>query len=366
MAFDRATPSNNLPALPPAAYVESPLVLKAALRAGRALAELKGHCLTLSNPELLLNAVSLQESKDSSEIENIVTPQDELYRAAASPDDLPGGTSSDTKEVLRYREAMYAGWNALQSHGLLTTNTLVNIVQRLKNNQDGIRRLPGTVLQNKAKQVIYTPPEGADVIRDKLHELEVFIHQDSDLDPLVRMALIHYQFEAIHPFADGNGRTGRILNVLYLMQQELLTIPVLYLSGYILANRDEYYRCLRLVTEEAQWDEWVLYLLQAVEVTAHATLAQVTALQTLRQDTYEHVRTLLPNAPPRELTDLLISYAYVKIQTLITAGVAQRQTSSAYLKVLAKAGLLRSLKMGRDIYYINHRLLDLFSASGTR
>ncbi|RZJ91053.1 MAG: Fic family protein [Hymenobacter sp.] len=364
MAFDRAKPYNDLPLLPPTLYTESAAVLKAALRAGRALAELKGYCQTLPNPELLLNAVSLQESKDSSEIENIVTTQDELYRAAASPDDLPGNTSSDTKEVLRYREAMYTGWDALKGNGLLTTNTLIKIVQRLKNNQDGIRRMPGTVLHNpKTGQIIYTPPEGEDIIRNKLHELERFIHADNDLDPLVRMALIHYQIEAIHPFADGNGRTGRILNVLYLVQQQLLTMPVLYLSAYILANRDEYYHCLRLVTEAAEWEEWVLYMLTAVDVTARETLAQVTALQALRQSTYEQVRALLPTAPAREIADLLLSYPYVKIQTLINAGVAQRQTSSNYLKALAEGGLLSSLKIGRDIYYVNDNLLRLFSTA---
>lgn len=186
MAFDKEKPYNDLPPLPPVAYSESGAVLKAALRAGRALAELKGYCQTLPNPELLLNAVSLQESKDSSEIENIVTTQDELYRAAASPDDLPGGTSYETKEVLRYREAMYTGWNALKTSGLVTTNTLIKVVQRLKNSQDSVRRLPGTALHSsKTKNVIYTPPEGEEIIRNKLRELEAFIHEDSDLDPLV-------------------------------------------------------------------------------------------------------------------------------------------------------------------------------------
>lgn len=245
MAFDKDKPYNDLPALPPAIEIESASILKATLRAGRALAELKGFCQTLPNPELLLNAVALQESKDSSEIENIVTTQDELYRAAASIDDLPGSTSNETKEVLRYREAMYTGWHSLKANGLLTTNVLVKIMQRLKDSQDGIRRIPGTALHSsKTKQVIYTPPEGEAVIRDKLHDLELFIHNGSDIDPLIKMAMIHYQFEAIHPFADGNGRTGRILNVLYLVQQDLLTLPVLYLSGYILRNKDEYYRCL--------------------------------------------------------------------------------------------------------------------------
>jgi len=364
MSFDKAKPYNDLPALPPSDYTESSAVLKAALRASRALAELKGFCQTLPNPELLLSAVSLQEGKDSSEIENIVTTQDELYRAAASPDDLPNDTSSNTKEVLRYREAMYTGWSALQNSGLLTTNTLVRVVQRLKNNEGGIRRMPGTVLHNpKTGHVIYTPPEGEAILRNKLHELEQFVHSDSELDPLVQMALIHYQFEAIHPFADGNGRTGRILNVLYLVQQELLTMPVLYLSRYILANRDDYYRCLRQVTEDGAWDEWILYMLRAVDVTARETLAQVTALQALRQDTYEQVKDLLSNAPAREITDILVSYPYVKIQTLVNAGIAKRQTSSTYLKTLAEGGLLHPLKIGRDAYYINRRLMNLFSTT---
>lgn len=363
MAFDREKPYNDLPSLPPTVHVESPSVLKATLRAGRALAELKGFCQTLPNPELLLNAVALQESKDSSEIENIVTTQDELYRAAAAPDDIPGGTSNETKEVLRYREAMYSGWNALKNNGLITTNILIRIMQRLKNSQDSVRRVPGTALHSsKTKRVIYTPPEGEAIIRDKLQALETFIHEDSELDPLIRMALIHYQFEAIHPFADGNGRTGRILNVLYLVQQELLTLPVLYLSAYILKNKDDYYKCLQQVTEEAGWEEWVLYMLRAVDITARDTLARVTALQALRQSTYEQVRALLRNAPAREIADLLLSFPYVKIQTLTSAGIAQRQTSSGYLKILAEGGLLNSLKIGRDIYYVNHRLMNLFSA----
>ena len=367
MGFDKAIPYNDLPPLPPKGYTESGAVLKAALRAGRALAELKGYCQTLPNPELLISAVSLQEGKDSSEIENIVTTQDELYRAAASPDDLPNGTSSDTKEVLRYREAMYTGWLALQNSGLLTTNTLVKVVQGLKNNQGSIRQMPGTVLHNpKTDEVIYTPPEGEAIIRSKLHELEQFIHNDSELDPLVQMALIHYQFEAIHPFADGNGRTGRILNVLYLVQQELLTLPVLYLSGYILTHRDDYYRCLRQVTEDGAWEEWVLYMLRAVDVTARETLAQVTALQALHLSTYEKVKDLLRNAPAREITDILLSYPYIKIQTLVTAGIAKRQTSSSYLKTLSEGGVLSSLKIGRDAYYINRRLMDLFNTNRTQ
>lgn len=223
-------------------------------------------------------------------------------------------------------------------------------------------RLPGTALySSKTQRIIYTPPEGELIIRDKLQALESFIHEESDLDPLVRMALIHYQFEAIHPFADGNGRTGRILNVLYLVQQELLTLPVLYLSGYILRNKDDYYRCLRQVTEEADWEAWILYMLRAVEATAHDTLARVSALQNLRQTIYEQVRSTLKNAPAREISDLLLSYPYLKIQTLVSANIAQRQTASLYLKALAEAGLLHSTKIGRDVYYINQRLMTLFS-----
>lgn len=362
MPFNKSEPYNELPPLPPFTCGESSVVLKATLRAGRALAELKGFCQTLPNPELLLNAVALQESKDSSEIENIVTTQDELYRAAASPDDLPGSTSNDTKEVLRYREAMYTGWRALKGNGLLTTNVLIKIMQRLKDSQEGIRRIPGTALySSKTSQIIYTPPEGETILRDKLQALENFIHADSEIDPLIRMALIHYQFEAIHPFADGNGRTGRILNVLYLVQQELLTLPVLYLSGYILKNKDDYYRYLRQVTEGGLWEEWILYMLKAVDVTARETLQRVTALQTLRQSTYEQVRTILGNAPSREISDLLLSYPYLKIQTLVSAGIAQRATASGYLKALHAAGLLGQFKIGRDIYYVNHHLTELFS-----
>ena len=362
MSFQRDTSYNDLPPLPPSGLLETAAVLRATLRAGRALAELKGYCQTLPEPELLLQAVALQESKDSSAIENIVTTQDELYQAAAVPDDWNSGASQPTKEVLRYREAMRLGWQLLQQTGLLTSNTMIRIMQQLKDTQEGVRRLPGTALLNaKTGAVIYTPPEGEVVIRDKLHALEVFLHAESELDPLVRMALLHYQFEAIHPFADGNGRTGRILNVLYLVQQELLTLPVLYLSGYILQHKDAYYRYLRQVTEEGRWEEWIIYMLQAVESTAHDTLARVSALQHIRQQTYQQVKTLLKTAPARELSDLMVSYPYLKIRTLESIGITRRQTAADYLRVLAEHGLLRVVKVGRDLYYINDALVNLFS-----
>ena len=362
MPFQRDTPYNDLPPLPPPGVIETAAVLKAALRAGRALAELKGYCQTLPEPELLLQAVALQESKDSSEIENIVTTQDELYQAAAVPDEWTSGVSHPTKEVLRYREAMRLSWQLLQQTGLLTSNTLIRIMQQLKDTQEGVRRLPGTALLNaKTGAVIYTPPAGEAVIRDKLQALEVFLHDESELDPLVRMALVHYQFEAIHPFADGNGRTGRILNVLYLVQQDLLTLPVLYLSGYILQHKDDYYRCLRQVTEEGRWEEWIVYMLQAVESTAHDTLARVTALQHLRQHTYDQVKAHLKTAPARELSDLMVSYPYLKIRTLASIDITRRQTAADYLRTLAEHGMLRAVKVGRDLYYINDALVDLFS-----
>src|SRR5664279_3325247 len=253
MAYNKNTPFNDLPDLPPAEFIESSEILKHLVKASRYLGELNGLCESLPDPQLLINTIVLQESKDSSAIENIVTTQDELYKAATEQ----GTASQAAKEVLSYREALYAGLEKMTvQKNLLLTNTMVGIVQTIKQNKSGIRNTPGTALKNAINgEVIYIPPCCEDVLREKLAALEQFIN-DSDislLDPLVKMAFIHYQFEAIHPFADGNGRTGRIINALYLVQQELLSQPVLYLSSYIVKYKTEYYQLLRGVTERDNW-----------------------------------------------------------------------------------------------------------------
>jgi len=358
---ERAKPFNLLPDLPPKIDLESPVLLKASIKANRLLAELKGYCQTLPDPRLLINTIVVQESKDSSEIENIVTTQDELYRAIVSTDD-PHAFSPATKEVLLYREALYHGLDTMQKRGL-TTNALVAIMQKLKNTTEEIRKMPGTKLANPVTgETIYTPPDGEDLIRRKLFALEKFIHDDKEgIDTLIKIALIHYQFEAIHPFSDGNGRTGRILNVLYLVHENLLTLPVLYLSSYIIKNKNLYYKLLREVTEKQNWNEWILFMLTSISETSTFTLQKINAIQKLKDETSAQVKSVLNNSYSRDLLDLLFSFPYVKIKVLEANGIAQRQTASVYLKKLSKAGILRPIKIGKEWYYINYRLMDIIT-----
>ena len=228
--------------------------------------------------------------------------------------------------------------------------------QRLKEVELGVRRVPGTSLKNNLGEVIYTPPEGEAVIRDKLSNLEQFIHAEDGIDPLVKMAVMHYQFEAIHPFEDGNGRTGRILNLLYLVEQKLLDIPVLFLSRYIIANRAEYYEGLRGVTERQDWETWILYMLRAVESTAQQTFDQVTRIRALIEQVREQVQQQAPAIYSKDLVEVIFKQPYTKIQFLVDAGIAKRQTASAYLQTLAGLGFLRAIKQGREMYYINDAL----------
>ena len=357
----RIEPYNQLLDLPPNVDLDSPILLKAAIKASRLLAELKGYCQTLPNPQILINTIILQESKDSSAIENIVTTQDELYRAVMSPEDRTHITSA-TKEVLMYKEALYVGLDLLKKRGL-TTNTLVSIMQKLKNTTEGIRQGTGTRLANPtSNEIIYTPPEGEELLRKKLEALEKFIHNDVDgIDPLIKLALMHYQFEAIHPFADGNGRTGRIMNVLYLVHLDLLPLPILYLSSFIIKHKNEYYRLLREVTEVSNWQEWILYILKAIMETAALSLKKIKEIQHLKEEIIITAKDVLKASYNRDLVDLLFCHPYVKIKTLEQNNIGHRQTASTYLQKLAKADVLHSLKMGKEMYYINHRLMKIIS-----
>lgn len=359
--FTRDLPYNGLPGLPPNINLETPEIFRATIRANKLLAELKGFCQTLPNPGLLLNTIVLQESKESSAIENIVTTQDELYKATLVGEMVKNQAA---KEVLQYREAMYFGIDELQKKGIITTNLLVGIMQKLRNSHEGIRRNQGTKLTNpQINQIVYTPPEGEEVIRQKLFELEKFMN-DPDyclLDPLVKMALIHYQFEAIHPFSDGNGRTGRILNILYLIQHEMIGLPVLYLSKYIIENKSDYYRLLREVTEQENWMEWVLYVVNGVAETSLTTLNKIKRILALKTEAEHDLKSALGTSFSRELIDLLFSYPYIKIGVLEENGIAKRQTASRYLKEIEKAGWLTSIPVWKEIYYINHRLIDVLS-----
>ncbi|MDI5837808.1 Fic family protein [Shewanella xiamenensis] len=352
MPLNSHQPYNELPFLPPAIELETKAVLKQAISANRVLANLRGLAAKIPNQGLLINSIVLQEARLSSEIENIVTTNDELYRAAADPD---GKTDPHTKEVLRYREALTFGFKALKDRPL-NTNLFIELVRFIKLVDIGIRAIPGTSLKNELGEVVYTPPVGEKVIRDKLSNLEQFIHADDGLDPLVKMAVMHYQFEAIHPFPDGNGRTGRILNLLYLVEQGLLDVPMLFLSRYIIAHRADYYRGLRRVTEEQDWENWLLFMLRAVEVTAQQTYDQVVRILDLMENTRERVQREAEGVYSKDLIEVIFQQPYTKIAFVVDAGIAKRQTASRYLQVLAELGVLREMPIGREKYYINDAL----------
>lgn len=349
---------NSLPNLPPQREIETRAVLKSAIDANRSLAEFKGACQRLPHPELLINSVVLQESRDSSAIENIVTTQDALYRAVISPLDA---VPSQTKEVLAYREALYHGWETMKQNGLLLGKTSVAIMQRIKQTTAGYRNTPGTQLANPTtEKIIYTPPDWRQV-PDKMADWEKFINEPSGLDPLVRMALMHYQFEAIHPFADGNGRTGRILNVLFLLNEKLITLPALYHSAYIIQHKSDYYRCLGEVTEADRWEQWILFMLDAIKETAQFTLSMIEEMLRLKAETLAQIKTLSQKLPAHELNELIFSFPYIKIKVLEDRKLAKRQAASQYLQQLAEKKILTPLKVGREIYYVNHALMDIIT-----
>ncbi len=361
MIKDINKPNNDLKKLPPEVNLETPEIFRACIKANKALAELKGCCMRLPNPEMLLNTVILQESKTSSEIENIVTTQDDLYKATL--DEIDKISNPAAKEVILYREAIYKGIELFKNRGIITANMLIEIMQTLRGTQEGIRKICGTKIANPAtKKVVYTPPEGETLIREKLSDLEKFINDDdTELDTLVKMALIHYQFEAIHPFSDGNGRTGRILNILYLIKEGLLDMPILYLSHYIIVYKSVYYKLLNNVTLDDEWADWVLYMIKAVEETAKYTLNQIEEILRLKNETEQKVKEVLQSNIYKELTELLFMHPYIKIKVLEDKGIAKRQTVSIYLKKLSEAGILNPVKLWKETYYINTALFDLLS-----
>jgi Fic family protein len=360
MTFDPDCPYNELPVLPPKAEVETRAVLKKAISAARAVAELKGVGGVIPNQALLVNTLVLQEARASSEIENIVTTNDALFRAMASS---AGATDPATKEVLRYREALWQGFNRIKKNARLNADLFVNLVQTIKEDALGIRNRLGTVIGNaRTREVIYTPPEGERVIHRMLDELERFIHAADTLDPLVKLALVHYQFEAIHPFFDGNGRTGRLINILFLIHKGLLDLPVLYLSKYIIDRKPEYYRRLRRVTENGEWEAWVLYLLEALENTSVFTRQRILAIRKLLDETLELAKRKLPaRVYSKDLIELIFHQPYTKGQFVVEAGLAERQTAAEYLKELEGIGVLVPRKVGRENLYLNVKLYELLS-----
>jgi Fic family protein len=364
MAFDPRIPYNDLPDLPPEFNAETrEILLNHLLKASRSLAELKGLCETMTEEallNLLFNTLVLQESRDSSAIENIVTTQDEIYQAVLDTENA----NPAAKEVLSYREALQSGLRLLkENQNLITTNLLTSIVQCIKQNQSGIRTQPGTILKNSITgETVYTPPCCEEEIRRKMSELEQFINLNemSPFDPLIKLAMIHYQFESIHPFSDGNGRTGRILNILYLIQQQLLPQPVLYLSSYIIDYKQDYYRLLNEVTRKGNWLDWILFITTAVNETALLSIKKIHGILELKKDMQPLVFHSLDKFGKRnELFDLMFEIPYLKIDLLVRKGIAHRETASNYLKILEKDKMLTAYKSGKSIYYINHRVMEL-------
>lgn len=361
MLFDPDRPYNDLPLLPPGKDLESKAVLKACIEARAALAELKISGQLIPNQAVLINSIPLLEAQASSEIENIVTTSDRLFRFANQPD---AQSDPATKEALRYRTALYHGFQTLKSRPV-STFTAIEVCRTIKGVDLDIRATPGTALMNQAThRVVYTPPEGASLLRDKLANWERYIHENDDVDPLIRLAVMHYQFEAIHPFTDGNGRTGRVLNLLYLTETGLLDIPVLYLSRYIIRNKLAYYDGLLAVTTDAAWEAWILFMLAAIHDTANWTSAKIRGIRDLLNRTAEQMRRELPKIYSRELAEIVFVNPYCRIADLVAAGIAKRQSASVYLKALAGLGLLVEVDAGREKIYTNPALLALLSDRG--
>jgi len=369
--WDPDRPYDDLPTLSrPGVELESRAVLKQLVPARVALAELKRSLELIPDPTMLLNTLPVLEAQASSEIEQIVTTSDELFRHLEFDGD--GAPDPETKEALRYRRALLEGLQSLEQKPL-STRTAEEICTRIRGVEMEVRRVPGTALTDPATgETVYTPPGGEARIRDLLADWERFLHGprarpgreegDDSIDPLVRMAAAHYQFEAIHPFTDGNGRTGRILNILFLVEQGLLPQPVLYMSRYIIARKREYYDRLLAVTRDGAWEEWVLFMLEAVEDTSRWTTEKVTAIRRLADHTAEYVRERLPRIYSRELVDVIFERPYARIANVVDADIVERQAASRYLKALAGIGVLRVEKSGREKLFVHPRLLDLLTS----
>ncbi|WP_455186155.1 Fic family protein [Azospirillum palustre] len=355
------SPSYSIPPLPPSTELETKAVLRAAAEAHRYLAEVKGLAAAIPNQGILIDTLSLQEAKASSAVENIVTTQDELFQADLFPE---GPRSAAAKEVALYRDALKQGFRAMHdSGGLITNNTMIAMFQTLKRTTGEFRATPGTALKNeRTGEIVYVPPQDGREIIAHMTALERFVNDDamSDLDPLVKMAVIHHQFESIHPFPDGNGRLGRILNVLYLTRVGLLDIPVLYLSRAITGSKGEYYRLLQAVREDGAWEEWVLYMLRAVASTSRTTLELIEGVRGQMTDYKHRIRSDLPKLYSQDLLNNLFRHPYTRIEFLQNDLNVTRQTAARYLDQLAEAGFLKKHQAGRNNYYINAGLVALF------
>ncbi|MFA6402205.1 MAG: Fic/DOC family N-terminal domain-containing protein [Salinivirgaceae bacterium] len=357
--MEQNAPHYKLDRLPPLREkVETIAILRQANKSTAALAELKGIAKTIPNQAMLINAIVLQEAKDSSEIENIITTQDELYKALTINKTK---ISAETKEVVNYRTAILHGFDYVKRQGFLKLNDIVSIQQELVDNKAGIRSIPGTVLKNdKTGEIVYTPPQDKSEILDLLTNfINHYNKNEEELTPLINLAILHYQFESIHPFYDGNGRTGRILNILYLILNGLIDVPILYLSSYIIENKPEYYKLLNKTNRTGEWEEWILFMLKAVESTSKNTIGKITKIKNQLDRTIEIVQQETPKIYRKELVELLFEQPYSKIDFVVNRLNVERKAASRYLRELEDIGILESQKIGRETLYINKDLIEI-------
>jgi Fic family protein len=350
----------EIPLLPPNQDIETKVVLKQLAVAHRYLALLNGKCATIPNENILINTLSLQEAKESSAIENIITTHDELYKS-----ELLESFANDAaaKEVSRYAKALRQGFQEVRNNQLITHQHILQIQQTLEQNDAGYRRNAGTVLKNeRTGEIVYTPPQDYPTIKALMDNLVEFMNDESmsDADPLIKMAIIHHRFETIHPFYDGNGRTGRIINILYLVKEDLLSLPILYMSRYIIQYKADYYHLLQQVRKDGNWEPWLLYMLKAVEETAKQSLHLVDGIKELMQQYKNSIRGKLPKIYSQDLLNCLFKHPYTKIEFLENELRVTRQTASSYLSKLCNAGLLTKLKVGKRNFYMNNPLYKLF------
>ena len=357
--FDPKQPYNNLPELPPpAAVIENREILKKCINARVALAELKQAAELIPNAAVLVNALPLLEARASSEIENIVTTTDKLFEFVDIAEDK---ADAATKEALRYRTALFEGTKMVR-RGMLTIDMAIQICSTIKGLELDIRDDSATQLSNrKTAEVVYTPPAGQKLLLQMLENWADFMHDNQDIDPLVRMAVQHYQFEAIHPFTDGNGRTGRIINILFLVEQGLLDSPILYLSRHIIQNKGDYYRLLLNVTHNQAWGDWIMFVLNGVEETCIWTTDKIKSIRELMQHTSQYVQEQLPKSYSWELVEALFKQPYCRINNLVSAGIAKRQTASVYLKQLADIGVLKEVRSGRETLFVHPKYIELLT-----
>ncbi len=358
MMWDKMGYMKKLKKLPPQIEkVETVAVLRQLSKTAQALGELKGVAKTIPNQAILINAVVLQEAKDSSEIENIITTQDELYKALVTKRKQP----AQVKEVINYQKAIFTGFELIKKQGFLRVKDIENIQKTIVENNAGIRTVPGTVLKNdKTGEIVYTPPQEKDEILDLLGNfLEHFNVNQTELSPLINLAILHYQFESIHPFYDGNGRTGRILNILYLIINNFLDIPILYLSSYINDNKILYYKYLNQVNKTDEWEDYILYMLKAIEETANHTIKKINQIKGQLEKTIDIVRDKAPKIYRKELVELLFEHPYSKIEFVVDRLNVERKAASRYLKQLENIGVLKSEKIGREKLYLNKDLIEI-------